>query len=375
MSELLKSTLTFSEEQGMLLDTAAEFFRQKSPIAEVRRQLLTERGFDESVWTEMGALGWTGLAIPEAYGGSGLGLAAAVTIAEPLGRHLSATPLLSTQLFVQGLLAGGESLREQFLGRIVAGAAATVALFEADGSWDLTSTVSPFSISGDRITLSGSKTFVGDAAAAELLLVSGRCDGQPCLVVVEKGELPAGALVRETVIDETRRSYQLRLDGISVPAERLIHGADAARALQLIRDAALLLYSAEAAGGIAGALDLIVEYLNTRTAFGRKIGGFQALKHPSVDILIGLERSRSHVYHAAALIDAGEDAQVALRMAKAEASESFAFAGDRAVQFHGGFGFTWECDAQLYLRRALWLQYAFGDAAHHRRHLAAALLD
>ena len=155
MSELLKSTLTFSEEQGMLLDTAAEFFRQKSPIAEVRRQLLTERGFDESVWTEMGALGWTGLAIPEAYGGSGLGLAAAVTIAEPLGRHLSATPLLSTQLFVQGLLAGGESLREQFLGRIVAGAAATVALLVWDGSWDLASTVSPFSISVVRLNFSG----------------------------------------------------------------------------------------------------------------------------------------------------------------------------------------------------------------------------
>ncbi|MCB1684849.1 MAG: acyl-CoA/acyl-ACP dehydrogenase [Pseudomonadales bacterium] len=374
MTAILRNTLTFSEEQGMLLDTAAEFFRQKSPIAEVRRQLLTEEGFDAAVWREMAALGWTGLAVPEAHGGSGFGLAAAVVLAEPMGRYLSATPLLSTQLFVQGVLAGTEEVRDRYLGRIAAGAAATVALLEADGNWDLSSARAAFTVSGGDVRLSGRKTFVSDAAVAELLLISGRCEDAPALVVVEASELPQGALRRETILDETRRSYQVVLDGISVPSSRLIAGASARTALAAIRDAALLLFSAEAAGGIAGTLDLIVDYLNTRTAFGRKIGSFQALKHPSVDILIGLERSRSHVYHAASLIAAGEEPEAALRMAKAEASESFAFAGDRAVQFHGGFGFTYECDAQLFLRRALWLQYAFGDAAHHRKHLAQLLL-
>ena len=176
------------------------------------------------------------------------------------------------------------------------------------------------------------------------------------------------------MIDETRRSFELKLDAVSIPADRLIAGDDAARALRQIRDAGLLLISAESAGGIAGVLEVIVDYLNTRTAFGRKIGSYQGLKHPTVDILIGLERSRSHVYHAASLLDAGADAETALRMAKAETSDSFAFAGDRAIQFHGGFGFTWECDGQLYLRRALWAQYAFGDALHHRRYLADDLL-
>jgi acyl-CoA dehydrogenase len=163
----------------------------------------------------------------------------------------------------------------------------------------------------------------------------------------------------------------LRLDGV---ADNIMTGARAIQALVLIRNAALLLNSAEACGGIAGVLDVVVEYLNTRTQFGRQIGSYQALKHPSVDILIGLERSRSHLYHAASLLQAGIDAEVALRMVKAESSESFAFAGDRAVQFHGGFGFTYECDAQLYLRRALWCQYQFGDASHHRKHLAGRLL-
>jgi alkylation response protein AidB-like acyl-CoA dehydrogenase len=193
-------------------------------------------------------------------------------------------------------------------------------------------------------------------------------------VLITRAELAAASLARETLIDETRRSYELRLDGLQVPAGRLIRGARAGAALARIRAAGLLLISAESAGGIAGVLELIVEYLNTRTAFGRRIGSYQGLKHPTVDILIGLERSRSHVYHAASLLDAGEPAEVALRMAKAESSDSFAFAGDRAIQFHGGFGFTWECDAQLYLRRALWAQYAFGDAAHHRKKLADLVL-
>lgn len=370
----LTSTITFSDEQSMLLDTAVGFFRDKSPIARVRDLLLDEQGFDDSIWQEMVALGWTGLAIPEAYGGSALGLAAAVTIAEPMGRHLSATPWLSTQLFTQGILAGGEDLQATYLPKVVEGSVGTVALSEVDGGWNLEDAQFRIDAASDTVTLSGTKTFVLDATVADFLLISGKQDGKPCLAVLHREEIPAGALIKETVIDETRRSFELKLDAVAIPTDRLIDGADAIRALRQIRDAGLLLISAESAGGIAGVLEVIVEYLNTRTAFGRKIGSYQGLKHPTVDILIGLERSRSHVYHAASLLDAGADAEPALRMAKAETSDSFAFAGDRAIQFHGGFGFTWECDGQLYLRRALWAQYAFGDALHHRRYLADALL-
>lgn len=373
----LQNTMTFSEEQSMLLDTAVEFFRDKSPTARVRDLMLSERGYDPAVWQEMVALGWSGLAIPEAFGGSDLGLAAAVTIAEPMGRHLSATPWLPTQLFIQGVLAGGEDLCAELLPAIAEGAIGTVALGEADGDWELANAGLAMRETSAGVALSGAKTFVLHADVADYLLVSGDLQGAPALAVLGRDALPAGALQRETVIDETRRSFELTLDAIVVPAERVIRGEVARQALAAIRTAALLLISAESAGGIAGALEVIVDYLNTRTAFGRKIGAYQGLKHPTVDILIGLERTRSHVYHAASLIEAGaaaEQIEVALSMAKAEASDSYAFAGDRGIQFHGGFGFTWECDAQLYLRRALWAQYAFGDALHHRRHLAEALL-
>ena len=374
----LSQSVRFSDEQAMLLEAATAFCRDQSPLSAVRARMGSEHGFERTVWDKMVALGWSGLAIPEALGGSGLSLAEAATLSEPIGRHLLATPFASTQLFVQGVLAGGHAgLQAQCLPRVCGGGIATVALFERDGDWTLEDLEASATRAGSAIRLHGIKTLVPDAAAAELLLVSVSLAGAPALVVLERAQIPAQAFQRETVIDETRRSYQLDLSGIEVPASSLIEGPGALAALNAMRRAAWLLASAEAAGGMAGVLDVVVDYLNTRTTFGRKIGSYQSLKHTCADILVSMERSRSHVYHCATLMAEGaspEALEVALRMAKAESGDGFVFAGDRAVQFHGGFGFTWDCDAQLFLRRALWLQHSFGDAAHHRRRLADLLL-
>jgi alkylation response protein AidB-like acyl-CoA dehydrogenase len=375
MMAQLSDTMTFTDEQAMLLDIATSFFREKSPIINVRRQIASDSGFDRELWGEIAELGWPGIAVPERFGGSGLSLADVAVIVEPMGRHLAGTPFTSTQLFTQGLLAGGSEPQQRgVLPKICSGSIGTVALFESDGDWNLERVESTAAIAGDAAKLSGAKTLVCDAAIADFVLVSVSLDGAPALAIVNTTDLGSGQRTRETVIDETRRVFRLDLDGISVPAASLITGDKARAALKAIREAALLFATAEAAGGIAGALDTTIEYLNTRTAFGRKIGSYQSLKHACADILVGLERARSHLYHAASLLAAGEDAEIALRMAKVEAGDSFVFAGDRAVQFHGGFGFTWDCDAQLYLRRALWLQYSFGDATHHRRKLGDLLL-
>ena len=279
---------------------------------------------------------------------------------------------------IQGLLNAGvgngaEALRQEWLPRLAEGAIATLAAVDLEGGWALESSVSRAEVSGSKVTLHGAKSFVLDAGEAELILVTTVLDNEPALIALERSRIPDAALERETVIDETRRSYRLTLDGVEVDDGSLIRGEAALAALRAIGDMALLLVSAESCGGIAGTLEIVVDYLKSRTQFDRKIGSFQALKHPTVDILIGLERSRSHLYHAATVFGEAE-APTALRMLKAEASESFAFAGDRAVQFHGAFGFTYECDAQLFLRRALWCQSQYGDAMHHRKHLADLLL-
>jgi acyl-CoA dehydrogenase len=123
-------------------------------------------------------------------------------------------------------------------------------------------------------------------------------------------------------------------------------------------------------------MELTLEYLKTRVQFGKLIGGYQALKHPMAWIMVALEHTRSLVYHAATLLDAGDpEATIAIRMAKAQAGESFTHASDRAIQFHGAIGFTHEFHAQLFFRRAQWDEYAFGDAALHRRRLGETLFD
>jgi len=371
----LSTKITFNDDQAMLLDIAAKFCREKISIGDVRRHIASEANLDQELWKEIAELGWLSIAVPEEFGGSNLTLAEVTAVAEPMGRHLAGTPFFSTQVFIQGLLAGGsEAQQNEILPKICTGAIGTVALFERDGDWDLEHIESTASGDGNTVRLSGAKILVCDAAVADHILVSLEHAGAPALAIVNATDQPRERRRRETVIDETQRSYQLDLAGLSVPTSALITGEKARAALTAIRDTALLLTSAEAAGGLAGVLQVILEYLNTRSAFGKKIGSYQSLKHTCADILVSLERTRSHLYHAASLIAAKESAEIALRMAKAEAGESFVFAGDRSIQFHGGFGFTYDCDGQLFLRRALWLQYAFGDAAHHRRRLADLLL-
>lgn len=356
--------ITFSEEQAQLMDIAESFCRDKSPIDAVRARIEAEDGFDPAQWTEMAELGWLGINVPEEYGGSGLTLAEVVPIVEAMGRRLFATPYVSTVLAAQVLLdAGSAEQKGEWLPRIAGGAIAALALSEPHGDWDLANLECTATRDGDNVTLAGEKTFVADAASADVLIVSVALDGAPALVLLDK----TPGLERETVIDETRRSYRISLDGVSVPAGNLIEGAGEALA-GLDRTACLLL-AAEMCGGIAGTLDVVVEYLNSRRQFGRMIGSYQALKHPTVDILTGLEGARSLLYHAA-----GQPTEETVRMAKARAGDALAFAADRAIQFHGGFGFTYDCDAQLFRRRGLWCEARHGDAQYQRHILAGVLL-
>lgn len=365
----------FSDEQAQLLDIAENFCKDKSPVTRVRALLEDETGFDAALWREMADLGWLGIAVPEAHGGIGLSLAEAVTVAEPMGRALMATPFLSTTLAAQVLLvAGTDSQKADLLPNLASGSIATVATSEAHGDWALGSVTVEARSSGSGLVLSGEKRLVLDAAQAEVLIVSVRHSGQPAWVLLEAGDIPPGALRRETVVDETRRSFSLNLDGITVPAERLLDAGKAHAAMARLELAANLLLAADMCGGTAGVIDYTLDYLRTRKQFGRTIGSYQALKHPMAEALIAFETARSHLYHAAFIFEEGEAGEAAVRMAKSAACEAYAFAADRAIQFHGGFGFTYDCDAQLYRRRALWDEYQYGDGRYHRRKLADLLL-
>jgi len=375
MSVIGNTELRFSEEEGMILDTAREFCRNKSSIAAVRAQLDSELGCDPGTWNEMVELGWLGISLPEACGGSQLGVAGVVPVVESMGRALLGTPFISTTLAAQLILRAGNSEQiERLLPEIAQGTPATPALLE-NGDWgDQTPTCSL----DDNGVLHGSKKYVADAGAAQLFVVPVAHKGSTALAIVGKDQLSAEAVREHTLIDQTKRAASVNFSGVSVAPGDLITGDAVATALRDIRLIGALLIAAEAAGAAAAALDTIVEYLKTRKQFGKLIGSYQALKHPTVEILTSMDSARSFIYHAATLVaDAPleENAESACRMAKVQAAEALLFAGDRAVQFHGGMGFTYECDAQLFIRRAQWTQQQFGDAQHHRKHLASLLLD
>lgn len=366
-----------SEEQGMLLDTAREFCRDRSAIPAVRALLQSESGFDAQVWQEIAELGWLGVAVSEAHGGSGLGMGSAIPIVECMGKRLLSTPYITTLLVAEALQrAQSHALCERHLPAIVGGQIATLALLESEDWGEETIELTASDAGGD-LQLAGSKTQVAYAAQAELFLVSATYQNEARLLLVPASALGEGAVRRQTNIDETRRSSRVDFTGATVSSDHLLSG-DAAAIIRDLRLLGALLYAAEAAGSTAACMDLTVDYLKTRKQFGHLIGSYQSLKHPMVEVLCDMDNARSFVYHAATLVSEAsldEDAESACRMAKAQASEALKFAADRAVQFHGGMGFTYECDAQLYIRRAQWSQQAFGDAYHHRKRLASLLLD
>ena len=367
--------LGYSEEQIELLDVATQYCRDRSPIDAVRKLIDDPDGYDAALWREMADLGWLAIAVPEAHAGVGLGLAEVVPVVEQMGRNLLASPYVSTTLAIQTLLAGGsEAQQSEWLPKLAAGSVGTLALAEAHGDWALTHIDATAKSDGDRLLLAGTKHFVLWADKADLAIVSVTLDGEPALVLLDRDAIAAGSLRREAIIDETKRSFALMLDGISVPRSALLPLEKAQATLAHIEQAAALLQAAEMCGGTQSVIDYTISYLQTRKQFGKLIGEYQALKHPTVDAYVEYEKARSHLYSAANAFGQQGQGEIAVRMAKASADKAYGFAADRAIQFHGGFGFTHDCDAGLHRRAAIFHASQFGDAAWQRKKLADLLL-
>ena len=364
-----------TEAQIDMLSVSETFCREKSSIDKVRSLMTSELGYDETVWAEMGALGWLAIAIPEEFGGVGLSLTEVTPVAEQLGRYMLSTPFTSTTTFAQALIAGGtDEQKSDILPKIAAGRAATLALSEHNGDWDLTNIETKATSEKSGFRLNGTKTFVMDLMATDWVIISAKLEGRLALFCVSKSDLDSKNIRRETLIDETKRSYELTLDGMFVEAETLMDTDKTLSTLEHIHLVANLLNAAELTGGCQSCIDYTVEYLKTRKQFGKLIGSYQALKHPTVDAFVDYQKSRSLLYAAAFSFGKQGEGEIATRMAKAQADKAMSFAADRSIQFHGGFGFTYDCDAQLYRRRAIFNASQFGDARYHKGKLAELLL-
>jgi alkylation response protein AidB-like acyl-CoA dehydrogenase len=365
----------FTEEQDLLRREVRKFLDESCPLEQVRK--ITEDangpGYSRDLWQRIAELGWLGLTIPEAHGGAGLGWVDLVVVLEETGRSLFPSPLVSSTLAAHAIRRFG-SPRQQalYLPALADGSAiGTVALLEEDGAPGPDGVRLAGRAAGKSLTLTGEKLFVGDAAAADLIVVAFRKGkGKDLgLAVVERGA--AGLSARDLPgIDLTKRLGRVALDGVKIGRDAVLPKGNAA-AISHLLDVGALAVTAEGVGAAEAALLLTAGYAKQRVQFGRPIATFQAVKHPLAEAYVDTQSFQSLVYYAAWCVDHGhKDLPLAVSRAKAYASEALPKFGIDVIQLHGGIGYTWEYDAHLYLKRAKWMRPAFGDADWHYERVA-----
>ena len=365
-----------TETQQTLKNTVRKFLAAECPMAEVRRLMETETAFDAGLWSKMAEQGWTGIIFPEAHGGFGMGMVELAAALEEMGRALLPGPYLST-ITAGAVLehAGGGAHQQEHLSAICHGEAkATLALLEESASWSPDAVNLRATTSGSGYLLDGQKLFVSDAAVADFVICTARLDGELALLLVPKGGFRATLM---PALDLTRKMYEVNFPSATIPAANLLcRGERARQALERALDIATVALASEMVGGMQKLLDITVEYAKTRKQFGKPIGSFQAVQQQCADMLLLTESSRSAAYYAAFALQEGiPEAQAAVSTAKAYASDAYREVGNRAIQVHGGMGFTWENDCHLYYRRAKASEIAFGDALHHRDRIARLVVD
>jgi alkylation response protein AidB-like acyl-CoA dehydrogenase len=361
----------FTEEQELLRAEVRKFLDQNCPLEEVRKLAESESGFSKDFWMRMAELGWVGLTFPEVHGGVGLGWEDLVVVLEETGRTLFPSPLIATVLAGNAIARNGDAAQQKrWLPKLASGAAiGTFAYLEAGDAHDPAAIALRGRRDGEGFALDGEKLFVPDAASADLFVVAFRTGDAPdalSLAVVERGAKGVTAL-RDATMDETKRTGRLRLEGVRVGRDALLgEPSRAAAAIARILDEGALAVAAEAVGAAEAVQQLTTHYAKQRIQFDKPIGQFQGVKHPLAVAYVDIESWRSLAYYAAWALDAAPtEAPLAVSRAKAYASDAFPRIGIEAVGLHGGIGYTWEYDAQLYLKRAKWMRPAFGDADHH----------
>ncbi len=373
----------------MIRDIAEAFLMEVSTSEAVRIAMATELGYDPDLWQRICTqLYWQAVHIPEQYGGMGLGYVELVTMLEQMGRFLLCSPFFSTVcLGVNTLLvAGNDTQKSKYLAQILAGKTATLAWTGKRAQWDASGVAGTYSKTDDGFVLGGTWRYVPDGHSAELLFIAAREEGA-CTGEISLFVLPADSagIQREWLptMDQTRKQAQLVLSNVSVPVDAVLgEPGQAAAALNKILGLATVAVAAEQVGGAQQALDMTVKFTQERVQFGRAIASYQAIKHKAADMMVKAEAGRSALYYAACVAaealnggELGEQLDEAASVAKSWCSDTYFFNAGCGIQLHGGVGFTWEYDIQLYFKRAKSSETFLGSGAVHRERLAAQLLD
>jgi alkylation response protein AidB-like acyl-CoA dehydrogenase len=361
-----------SEDHEFLRDVARSFVKKEIDLAPllIPGATVANSGYDAN-WKKIVDVGWPGLIVPEAYGGSEMSCIDLAMVIGELGRALAPSPFFGTLAGTWTLLrAASDDQKNRLLPGIAAGTASlALAIADADGSVDGPSSDTRAVAAGDAYVLNGTKSFVVDAASASSLVVAAHDGTSRRFFVVDARQDG----VRVDVLpwrDITRQVCSVSFDG----ARAEVLPIDVATAWPWICDRLLLVFSAENAAGIEHVLETTVAYAKERVTFGRTIGSYQSIKHALADVFGASEGANVLTLYAAwALSDEATDASNAAAMAQAYTGEAYVAATERSVQIFGALGFSWEMENHLYFKRARANATLLGSASTHRARTIDAL--
>ncbi len=357
----------FSDDLKQLRDQARRFLSEQCTPAVVRQSLDGQQPYAADLWRAIAEMGWIGAAIPEEFGGAGLGYEGLCVLAEEIGRVVAPVPFGSTAyLAAEAILtAGSDAQRREYLPKLADGSLiGCLALSEGSGNPEPSGIHAR--VVGGRLT--GAKWPVADGGIADIAVVVA-CDEhrQPNLWVAELADVRRRDL---QTLDPTRN--HARLDFDATPVHQL--GSGGWGAVQRVLDRAAILFAFEQVGGADACLQMAKDYAQERFAFGRPIGSFQAIKHKLADIYVALELARSNAYYGAWALGAdATDLALAAATVRVSATEAFHLASKENIQTHGGIGFTWDVDCHLFYRRSKQLGLAIGSAPFWKHRLVDLL--
>ncbi len=359
-----------SKPQKLLQESARELFARGCPHKRVRELMATDTALHPELWSSIAEQGWLGIHLKESSGGLGLGCVDLAVVAEEMGRACFPGPFLGT-VWAATLIEAAQG-NSKLLEPLATGEAkGAVALLEPEASWDPAQVALKAAKSGDGFKLHGTKTFVSDAGTADVIVCVARGPESLVLAAVS-AKSPGIKIVATPGLDQTRKLYEVHFQDVGVArGDVLAVGRAAEEALGRSMLVGSLVASADMLGGMQWILEDSVEYAKTRQQFAKQIGSFQAVQHMCADMLLWTESARSAVYFAAWALDAEPaSAARAVAVAKAYTSDASREVANRGVQVHGGIGFTWEHDLQLYYKRSKASEILFGDATWQREQVA-----
>lgn len=372
--------LVLTEEQSMLRDSARGLISDKAPVAHLRglRDAKDTTGFSRELWKTFAEMGFSGLLVPDQFGGSGLGCVEAGIVMEEIGRTLMPSPFLATSVLAASALVrgGSDAQKAQHLPKIADGSLLAALAIDEGAKHRPLQTKLQATRAGNGFKLSGDKAFVVDGHTADLLIVAARSagsagdkNGLTLFLVDPKAK---GLAVERTAMVDSHNAARIVFDNVEVNADSVLGEVDQGFGLL---EGVLNIGRGAVASEMVGLSDEVfgrtVTYLKERKQFGKAIGEFQALQHRAAELYIDIEITRAAVLKALQALDTNIDkAATAVAVAKARAGTTATLAVQEGVQMHGGMGMTDQFDIGFFMKRARVCQELFGDSNFHTDQLA-----